>query len=323
MRFLLMIFLVSQGAWAQVSLPRLNIDPKEITVSGVSSGGFMAVQLQIAHSRVLSGAASVAGGVYWCAEGDAQKAQSECMGRPGTKDASVQVAEARRLASVGLIDDLANLKNRKVYIFASPKDLVIHSSNGDRLRSFFSEFVLPENLVVENKVESAHGFPTLETGAPCSIGRSPWLLKCGVDTAGEILKSLYEDLGSRGDFVPNNLKRFSQAPFGDSGTPLFATGWIYIPSVCEAGEKCRLHVALHGCLMNPDFIQDQFARHAGYNEWAEANKMVILYPQSAKLTPLNPYACWDWFGFTGQDYVTRSGAQIKALRAMIDRVSGT
>ncbi len=36
-----------------------------ITVSGISSGGFMAVQFHVAHSSTVGGAGVVAGGPYW------------------------------------------------------------------------------------------------------------------------------------------------------------------------------------------------------------------------------------------------------------------
>ena len=35
----------------------------------------------------------------------------------------------------------------------------------------------------------------------------------------------------------------------------------------------------------------------------------------------NPLGCWDWWGYSGSDYLTRAGPQIKAVRAMIDRLA--
>jgi poly(3-hydroxybutyrate) depolymerase len=134
--------------------------------------------------------------------------------------------------------------------------------------------------------------------------------------AGDILNSFYGPLQSGTKFLDSNLKVFSQKTY-DSGPALLSeTGWIYIPEDCQKGEKCKLHVVLHGCQMSPDFIQDQFVRFAGYNQWAEANDIVVLYPQTKK-TLRNPQACWDWFGITGPEYVTRKGPQPSALRQMI------
>jgi len=35
----------------------------------------------------------------------------------------------------------------------------------------------------------------------------------------------------------------------------------------------------------------------------------------------NPRACWDWWGYTGAQYHTKSGAQVRAVKAMLDRLS--
>jgi poly(3-hydroxybutyrate) depolymerase len=48
-------------------LGTLPIDPAQISVSGISSGAFMANQLHVAHSAQLMGAGLIAGGLYGCA----------------------------------------------------------------------------------------------------------------------------------------------------------------------------------------------------------------------------------------------------------------
>ena len=40
-----------------------------------------------------------------------------------------------------------------------------------------------------------------------------------------------------------------------------------------------LHIALHGCLQNVDFVGTDYVTRAGYNKWADTNNMIILYPQ--------------------------------------------
>lgn len=49
-------------------------------------------------------------------------------------------------------------------------------------------------------------------------------------------------------------------------------------------------------------IGDVFAKHAGYNEVAEANNIIILYPQTALFPPYNPNGCYDWWGVTSIGY---------------------
>ena len=61
--------------------------PDAATVSGLSSGGFMAVQLHVAHSATLvKGAGIVAGGPYYCAEGSIVSRPADAWPvRPGSR----------------------------------------------------------------------------------------------------------------------------------------------------------------------------------------------------------------------------------------------
>ncbi len=49
-------------------LPHLGADLSHTSVSRISSGAYMAGQFQIAHSKIVTGAAIIAGGPYGCAE---------------------------------------------------------------------------------------------------------------------------------------------------------------------------------------------------------------------------------------------------------------
>src|SRR4051794_18564381 len=78
-----------------------------------------------------------------------------------------------------------------------------------------------------------------------------------------------------------------------------------------------------------DAIHDRFFRDAGYNAFADANHVVVLYPQATSWRRLtdpsgliaNPEGCWDWWGYAGDDaYFTRDGKQMRAVRAMIARM---
>ena len=67
--------------------------------------------------------------------------------------------------------------------------------------------------------------------------------------------------------------------------------------------------------MQADRIGTRFVAEAGYNRWADGAGIVVLYPQArSSLMPLNPKACWDWWGYTGRDYDTRDGAQLRWLK---------
>lgn len=305
------------------ALPQLDLDSNRITVSGVSSGGFMAVQLHLAYSSVFSGAASLAGGIYECAKGDVGRSQSVCMSGPQnivTKD-HVEIAKAR--ASKGEIDDLNNLANDRVAVFASPKDLVIKPVGSDKLVEFYEALVSKPSITRLSNPDAAHGFPTLSYGNQCSVMGSPWLLNCNDDLAGKVLAAIEpanRAMVARGTQDLANLIYFDQTKLLSATSRMYAWGAAYIPKACRvAGAGCGLHVALHGCQMNPDFIQKQFVENAGYNEWAESNNIVVLYPQSAKGTG-NPYGCWDWFGFSGGSYTSKTGAQMQGVRALMTAI---
>jgi hypothetical protein len=59
-------------------------------------------------------------------------------------------------------------------------------------------------------------------------------------------------------------------------------------------------------------------RNTGYNRWADSNNIVMLYPQTS-LAATN--SCWDWWGYDSANYAKKSGPQMAAIKAMVDRVS--
>ncbi|MCM2282816.1 MAG: PHB depolymerase family esterase, partial [Bdellovibrionaceae bacterium] len=291
-----------------------------ITASGVSSGAFLAVQLHVAYSKTISGIGSIAGGVYYCSEGDSSKSTSDCMRTPQRLEPKRYLEFARRQVEEGRIDPLPYLRNDRVYLFAGAEDRILNPIATDKLHEFYSALVSPAQIVVRKDVGAGHGFPTEDVGSLCRFGGLPWLLRCDFDAAGEILKAMYGNLKAPVEMVPESLIAYDQAEFGADQASLYSQGFMYVPNRCAKGAPCRLHVALHGCQMNPDYIGSDFVARAGYNGWAEANDIVVLYPQVRK-SPGNPYGCWDWWGYTGEDYAVQSGPQMKAIKDMIDRVA--
>ena len=72
-----------------------------VTVSGISAGGYAAVQAHVALSGTISGAAAVAGGPYHCAEGNIIHALGRCISGSAL-DAAPLVEATRSAASVNL-----------------------------------------------------------------------------------------------------------------------------------------------------------------------------------------------------------------------------
>ncbi len=46
---------------------------------------------------------------------------------------------------------------------------------------------------------------------------------------------------------------------------------------------------------------DEYALNAGYLETAEANNIIVLFPQ-IKSSISDQYGCYDFYGYTGSDY---------------------
>lgn len=98
-----------------------------------------------------------------------------------------------------------------------------------------------------------------------------------------------------------------------------------MPTVCtQANAHCKVHVAIHGCGQSAQSVGDKFVTDTGYNEWADTNQLLILYPQVNKsVIPYNPSGCWDWWGYTGADYATKSSVQMTAILGMVKRLTQT
>merc|ERR1719183_2190345 len=65
--FVVILALSSQAHDQPLPLPRLNIDPARISISGLSSGADFTVQFQVAFSKTIMGSAVFAGQPYHCA----------------------------------------------------------------------------------------------------------------------------------------------------------------------------------------------------------------------------------------------------------------
>lgn len=125
--------------------------------------------------------------------------------------------------------------------------------------------------------------------------------------------------------LKGKIVTFSQSEFHPGETWLIGMsheGFTYVPARCADQQPSHLHIALHGCKQYATLINNRYYAHAGYNEWADANDLIILYPQTVvtTVTPFNPNGCWDWWGYVNADYAKKSSAQTSALRAMVERI---
>lgn len=123
--------------------------------------------------------------------------------------------------------------------------------------------------------------------------------------------------------------------FADSRQTYLANkGFLFVPKQCAGGRTCKLHIAFHGCAQGYGFqdkdtvsaiysrVWPHFVENAGLNEWADANDIVVFYPQALTMTlgGVNPFGCWNFWGY-GADYTnyhTKDGRQISAVWKMVE-----
>ncbi|HEX9392663.1 MAG TPA: PHB depolymerase family esterase [Usitatibacteraceae bacterium] len=312
------IIAVSASQAGADPLPKLNVDKSQTSVSGISSGGYMAVQLHIAYSAIFrKGAGVVAGGPYNCAEGAIGNALGRCFGRASIPVAAL-AATTRAWAKDGAIDPVENLAAAKVYLFAGAKDSVVNPATSADLFSYYQNFLPAANLAYKKDLDAEHAMITDDFGAACTVKASPFINNCGFDLAGAILQHLLGPLNPRNDMLKGALLEFDQSAFV-AGHGMATSGWVYIPEDCAQGAQCRIHVALHGCKQNTADIGEVFVRNAGYNRWADSNRIVVLYPQTGQKA-IN--SCWDWWGYDAPDYAKKSAPQMSAIAAMVAQLGG-
>lgn len=307
------------------SLPTF-IWAQTITVSGISSGAYMAQQFQLAHSSVVSGAGVIAGGPYFCARNQITDALNRCMKTfMGMPRADESVKEAKRAEGAGEIDSLNNLLHAKIFVLAGTEDETVLPTVGQVLVNSYAEYGVPsQNIKFVNDMKVGHAFPTESFGNQCATpSKAPWLSNCGRDIAGEILQHLTGPLQPKKVPVAASFKKYDQLSHialdeEKANISLAKTAYAYVPQACEAAN-CQIHVAFHGCQQTYEQIQDTFVKNAGYNSWAEGNRIIILYPQAIRsYVPNNPNGCWDWWGYTGAKYHTKLGAQMKVVMKNIE-----
>ena len=313
-----------------VALPAYGADPKQTSVSGLSSGAFMAVQLQVAYSASIVGAGVVAGGPYYCAANNVLYA-SICMGQvPFMPPNPVLMATAAKdFAKASLIDPLSHLRQRRVYVFSGTDDSIVRQPAVDATVSFFQQVgVKGEQLQYVNKIPAGHAVITPSYGNDCAANTAPYISHCSIDNNGydqaqALLQHIYGPLQPRVATPAGQIVSFNQRPYASAATGMADTGYLYVPPSCAAkGASCKVHVAIHGCKQAAESVGNQFYTDTGYNNWADSNKLLVLYPQVNKsMIPSNPEGCWDWWGYTGANYAYKSGPQMKAIKAMVTRLT--
>jgi poly(3-hydroxybutyrate) depolymerase len=320
----LALVLVGCPASAAEPLGSFAANLERTSVSGISSGAYMAGQYQVAFSSEVIGAGIVASGPYGCSEGMASMALGRCMSTGwGKPDTAALLERAQAAAEAGRIDPLAWLADDRVYLFSGTRDKTVVPEVVEQAVSFYRLAGVPEEAIAfVHDLEAGHAFIVEEGPNRCGVSASPYINDCDYDQAGALLAHIYGTLNPHSDEPAGALLAFDQSEFlaDAAGHGMAETGYVYMPQACEAGG-CAIHVAFHGCQQTEALIGDDFVGGAGYNRWADTNGLIVLYPQARRTTD-NPKSCWDWWGYSDPDYAKRAAPQLAAVNAMVARLAG-
>jgi poly(3-hydroxybutyrate) depolymerase len=197
--------------------------------------------------------------------------------------------------------------------------------------AFYRALGVPDaGLVFVKDVPAGHAFLSPLPGGACGATAAPFVNQCMVDGAAydqphAILGHIYGTLQPKASTLSSAPVAFDQAEFAGPAAGMAKSGYAYIPAACAGSAKCAVHVVFHGCQQSAKLVGEAVYRKAGYNEWADSNRIILLYPQidpqpNIFAAAFNPQGCWDWWGATGVNFQSRSGAQLSAVHAMIERL---
>ncbi|MDB5765729.1 MAG: putative poly(3-hydroxybutyrate) depolymerase [Collimonas fungivorans] len=326
---LLSAFSLSARAAPIAELGAYGADLRQTSVSGLSSGAFMAAQFDVAFSKELVGAGIIAGGPFYCSGQTTGvipfiAAQTLCMQPLGSApSAENSWLAAQKFAQQGVIDDPQHLQRHRVYIFSGTKDTTVLPKVVDETARFYALAKVPkENIQYIHDIAAGHAIITSNAGdVACGRSAAPYINDCNFEQSHQILRWIYGKMKAPAAQPKGRLLQFNQRAF-DPGKQAWLSdiAYLYVPASCAA-EACKVHVVFHGCGQDALAIGDRYVRTTGYNELADTNKIIVLYPQVDK-SFVNPKGCWDFWGYTSPEpakpnFYTRQAPQMAAVMQMV------
>ena len=331
----LSLCLASPALAADPALGSYGIDIKQTSVSGVSSGGAMAVQMHVAFSSIMRGVGVIAGVTYDCANSDLPLSESKllvlaCM--DGSSDfANDSTGRTDAAATNGYIDQTKNLAGQNVWLFSGYNDGLVRRGAMDSVAKYYNHYL--GNVFYKTNNHAPHALVSNDTTNPCLHVNHDFVNNCNYDAAGLLLQHIYGRLNAPSGALSSSVKKFDQREFVDSAfvgrVGLADTGFVYVPDACKTAT-CRVHVVFHGCLQYAAKVNGAVYDKGGYNKWAETNKLIVLYPQTEPIGTLplgdNPLGCWDWWGLSNslpgnREFARQTGYQISAIKRMLDQLA--
>ena len=324
--------LLAASAWfagealAADPLGRFPVDPQQVSVSGISSGAFMANQLHVAHSAGIMGAGIVAGGLFGCAvdrvssdgvAGLATLAVGPCMSVPSLLKPIASYAQlVSDLAARGWIDPPSNLARSRVYLFTGKADSVVNSKTVELGAALYKALGVPDGQMKFRDRDlpgagAGHSWVTRAFGNACDANASPFINRCDYDQAGEVLQTIYGPLEAPAGAPGGRLRslRPTVAPARRAPTPV-------------AGDRLsRTAQPSHACLAVAALLQSaarrtpgsrQRSADAGDRPCPQAHATIASLRSRTPPLNTNPNA-WNWWGdVTVPDHGVRSSDLVDA-----------
>lgn len=310
------------------------------TVSGVSSGGDMAMIHLLAESSHVTGVGVVAGAPYGCNILVGPGSEHAC-GVPRPQEGPNFQPNFDRIqqyvhdrAARHQIDALSEMQGKQVWLFSGSKDSLVHKNVMVACERQVRNFTgAGSHVATVYNVPAEHGWVVDGDDMPsgpsvfygCGHFGPPYIMNCRWDMSRAMLVHLYSKWNfpwaPMGTADLANIVKINQGKYVSPGHPphkvgLSRTAFTYVPTSCRFNvSACTLHVHYHGCGGAVSGTGSTLL-WVELPYWAESNGIVILYPQ-AVATAGNENGCWDWWGFTGDEFDSHTGVQINTVMTMI------
>jgi hypothetical protein len=231
------------------------------------------------------------------------------------------VAYARASAAQGKIANPDNKRNTPIWVFAGNRDSVVLPLVLSKAKEFYEHFSEDVKYVTLDGAQHAFITDIPWSGAnACGGLRTPFINNCNYDMAGEMFKHIYGNLNTKTTPKNQNIWEIDQSEYFPTGSNDRQVGmnqmaFVYVPDGCHSSPSaCRTHVMYHGCNSGVSVVGDAIFKNAGFNNWAESNNIIVLYPQAFSSN------CWDWNGAINRDttYDTRDSPQMNVVNRMIE-----
>jgi hypothetical protein len=248
------------------------------------------------------------------------------------------------LAAKGWIDPPGDLARSRVYLFTGQADKIVSPKTIELGATLYHTLGVPASHVKFRDRDlpgagAGHSWVTKNFGNSCDANAKPFINDCRYDQAEELLQTMYGALeppaGRPGISSPSTRRSSRRAR-----RRRLTDCWTRATSTCRrpasrSRTRCRSLWCCTGCLQSAEVLRDEFYTKIGVNEWADTNRIVVLYPQAhattiAELTSQDsssvqhqPGGCWNWWGYAGdKHFLTKQGVQVGAIWSMVQRVTG-